>query len=235
MLLFICPSGTRAYGDVFRFTDDAAHGGGAGRWFTGSPHDGYGCDVCHSPTDAVQVLVQGLPEVYQPGATYDLSVSWPATSLNTTGLVELTDVLGGGAGVVSLPEQLTPAESCQPLDLNTPAGIVLSGPDLPIAENRQIVAMQDCGGNMLHWRWTAPAIDVGPVFFAGGVVAPDRRMDAAGDHVTRLFKTIGSPAQMHYQAALTGGCSVRRVSGSPAVFAGFLTFLALRRRRSRHQ
>jgi hypothetical protein len=144
--------------------------------------------------------------------------------------------MGRGAGVVSLPETLTAAETCQPIEQNSPAGIVLSGPELPITENRQIVAMQDCGGNMLHWRWTAPAADIGPVFFAGGVVAPDKHMDAAGDRVTRLFKTIGSPAQARYEAALTGGCSVQRIGrGTPELFACVIALAALRRRRLRHE
>jgi hypothetical protein len=235
VLLLSSPGSARAYGDVFRFADLAARGGGAGRWFTGSPLDGYGCDVCHSaPLSVDRVVVQNLPDAYQLGVTYDLAVSWPATTLHATALVELTDALGHGAGSLSLPETLTAAESCQPLEQNTPAGIVLSAPDLPLSEGRQIVAMQDCGGNLLHWRWTAPTVDVGPVLFAGGVVAPDGHMDAAGDGVTRLFKSIGSPAQVRYQSAITGACSVRRIaSGQAGVLGrcGFVCLLALCRRR----
>lgn len=72
-------------------------GGGEGRWFTGSPLDGYACDACHSakPTlnpkllppralpratqsSAGPLVVTGLPEHgYVPGKKYEIRVTWP--------------------------------------------------------------------------------------------------------------------------------------------------------------
>jgi hypothetical protein len=37
-------------------------------------------------------------------------------------------------------------------------------------------------------------IDVGPITFSGGVVAPDSDKTADGDRFTRLYKTIASPS-----------------------------------------
>lgn len=233
-------SSARAFGDLFRFNDAAAHGGGGGRWFTGSPHDAYGCEVCHGGDLApTPVAVHGLPLVYQPGASYDIQVQWPATALHTTAMFEITDALGHGAGTAAVPAPVAAAESCIPLDLQTAGGIVLSAPELPIAEARQLVGMQDCGASMLHWIWTAPATDVGPVMFAGGVVAPDMQRDEAGDRVTRVFKTIPSPTQANYETKLAASCAVRAPERHAAscwlsaiVFASCA--VRLRRKRASH-
>jgi hypothetical protein len=236
-------SHVRAYGDLFRFNDPAAQGGGGGRWFTGSPADSYGCEVCHAPAAGGQpVFVQGIRDTYQPGATYDLTIAWPASSLHVTGLVEFTDSEGNGAGSVALPTTpLTAAESCTPVEAQVPAAIVLTGPQLALANGRQLVGMQDCGGNVLHWLWTAPAQDVGPIFFAGGLVSPDQRMDEDGDHVTRLSKSIASPAQANYESRVAGGCSASRARSGDAADGGValallltaLAWTASRRRRVR--
>jgi hypothetical protein len=106
------PARARVYGDLFRFNDGVAAGGGGGRWFTGSPADGYGCAVCHIGPAAQGVVVQGLPERYQPGVTYDIYIAWPTTE-RIAGLVELTDAQGHGAGTVGITDGPAPAaESC---------------------------------------------------------------------------------------------------------------------------
>jgi hypothetical protein len=71
----------RAFSEPLSYFDDPANGGGGGRWFTGSPAEGYGCSVCHTgtptqPTWAFQV--EGLPSAgYVPGSVYDLRLTWP--------------------------------------------------------------------------------------------------------------------------------------------------------------
>lgn len=55
-------------------------GGGGGRYFTGSPADGYGCSVCHTaPVDYHWPLYQsGLPvDGYIPGNPYTVRLQWP--------------------------------------------------------------------------------------------------------------------------------------------------------------
>jgi hypothetical protein len=199
-----------AYGDLFRFNDLTNVGGGGGRWFTSSIAEGYGCQVCHEGGQPVaKVVVAGLPPRYQPGATYDLTVSWPATEAHGTALVELTDQRGVGAGISSVPsENLSPAETCVPTEQGIPAGIVLGAPDLKIADQRQIIGAQDCGAHALHFRWTAPSEDVGPISLAGGVIAADGNKDSAGDRFTRLFHTIASPSQAVEAMPVQGACAV---------------------------
>lgn len=55
-------------------------GGGGGRWFTGSPAEGFGCGVCHQ-TDPQQRRFQlhtaGLPAAYLPATTYEVTLDWP--------------------------------------------------------------------------------------------------------------------------------------------------------------
>ena len=210
-----------AYSDLFRFNDRAVSGGGGGRWFTGSPADSYGCDVCHESTTPEPITVSGLPDGYEPGAQYEISVIWSSASARVNGLVEITDTLGRGAGYASLAEPpLTAAELCQPNEGQIPAALLLEPPDVALDPQRQLIGMQDCGGSLLRWRWTAPAQDIGPLFFAGGVVAPDQHRDALGDRVSMLFKTIGSPSQPVYRSVLLGSCCVgpdlERTSQHPA-------------------
>ncbi|HKP57738.1 MAG TPA: hypothetical protein VJV78_13495 [Polyangiales bacterium] len=222
-----------AFADLFRFNDAAAQGGGGGRWFTGSPAEGYSCDVCHDGPRSAQVVVQGVPEIYQPGATYEMYVSWPATSLHVTAMVELTDQLGRGAGTSVVPEMaINPAETCQPIEQGVPAAVLLAGTGLGLADERQLVGMQDCGGNQLHWSWTAPATDIGPVVFSGGLVEPDQQKNAEGDRGVRLFRTIGSASQAAPEMQLSGSCAIgRRSRGAGPSMLAIAWLLLLRSRR----
>lgn len=60
----------------------AADGGGGGRWFSGSPAEGYGCSVCHTsepPGSSFTMDILGLPSQagYKPGLAYPITVTWP--------------------------------------------------------------------------------------------------------------------------------------------------------------
>jgi hypothetical protein len=233
-----------AYSDPFRFVDTTESGGGAGRFFTGSTADGYGCEVCHEGAPLDQLVVQGLPPQYMLGASYDIQVSWPAVMQKVTALVELTDDLGRGAGRVELAPPLSVAENCEPVAGGVPAAIVLEGDSFQLANGRQIVAMQDCGASLLHWRWTAPSVDVGPVYFTGGVVWPDQRVNAFGDRTSALFLPMTAVTQPAYTSTLVAGCSIARAAprssrahgpGTIAMPLGLLFALRLARayRRSR--
>jgi hypothetical protein len=203
-----------AFSDLFRFNDPAAVGGGGGRWFTGSPADGFGCDVCHTGARSEQIVVEGLPRSYVPGVSYEIYIRWPDTAAHVTALVELTDELGHGAGVVTVADSaLLPAESCVPVENGVPAALVFVGPELGLANDRQLVGMQDCGGSALHWRWTAPAIDVGTVLFAGGLVEPDQMKNAEGDRVAKFLRPIGSASVPERRVEVTADCSVPAAAG----------------------
>ena len=204
-----------AFDDLYRFNDPAIQGGGGGRWFTGSPADNYTCQVCHEDREAQQIVVAGLPERYTPGLSYDISISWPASYPQVTALVEITDQTGSGAGDANVSASpASVAESCEPADSGIAAAVVLSGPELAVADGRQLVGMQDCGGTVLRWRWTAPASDIGPVLFAGGLVVGDEHMDAHGDRVAKLSKWIASPSRANTATRIRGSCSSAGVLGT---------------------
>lgn len=56
------------------------NGGGGGRFFTGSPRDGFTCEVCHRPKEghnrSLELRVKGLSEPIVPGKTYRLTIEW---------------------------------------------------------------------------------------------------------------------------------------------------------------
>ena len=56
--------------------ETGAWGGGGGRWFTGSPGDGYACAVCHGDREG-PFTVEGIPEVFEPGMEYVFEIAWP--------------------------------------------------------------------------------------------------------------------------------------------------------------
>lgn len=209
-----------AFGDPFRFIDSVEMGGGGGRWFTSSPADGYGCEVCHAGPPLDQLVVMGLPERYAPGATYDLLVTWPAAMQRVTAAIELTDQLGRGAGKVQLSPTLTAAESCEPVEDGVPAAMIFEGPDVQLADDRQIVVLQDCGASALHWQWTAPPQDVGPVYFSGGVVWPDQRRDARGDRTSWFLRPIVASTQTAYTSRLAARCALAHSPGAQGAPAG---------------
>ena len=75
-------SRAHAFTDANFFHEPASEGGSDGRWFTGSPADGFGCSVCHSGRPAERVVVEGFPTGgYVPGEVYDIRISWPDVAL----------------------------------------------------------------------------------------------------------------------------------------------------------
>ncbi len=70
-----------AYSAPEAFPDSPVAGGGGGRWFTGSPADGFGCSVCHVATPGQRVFpfyVAGLPlEGYELATRNEVVLSWP--------------------------------------------------------------------------------------------------------------------------------------------------------------
>jgi hypothetical protein len=127
------PCVASAFSEPLSYFDDSALGGGGGRWFTGSPAEGYGCSVCHSGGTA-KLQVTGLHTGgYAPGFVYDVTLAWPEfaaryNALNAAplpgaeppsmGLVaELVSDSGLGAGHVEVldPSVSSPLDLCQPL------------------------------------------------------------------------------------------------------------------------
>ncbi|HEY2732673.1 MAG TPA: hypothetical protein VGI70_01745 [Polyangiales bacterium] len=238
LVLFVLslPRSAFAFSDPSSFALPAAAAGGGGRFFTGSPADGYTCKVCHSGGPATELRVTGLPDAgYVPTAQYEITLDWPVEVDKFSAAVELTDLDGRPAGSVRLPpldEMLAP-EFCEPASDLVPAASLNDAPN-----GRQVITVPDCGARQLRFLWTAPSLDVGTVWFAGSSVISDGRGDTAGDGVSDFGRAVRSDATGTVDAALaTAGCAVsepgRREPKRTLCFGLALLCSRWRRRRSR--
>jgi hypothetical protein len=74
------PNVGRAYSAPEGFSDNAYEGGGGGRWFSGSPAEGYSCSVCHLPGNAPRefpLYVLGVPPAYSALTPQRITLTWP--------------------------------------------------------------------------------------------------------------------------------------------------------------
>ena len=246
LLALLLPSPrAHAYSDLASFGTATTEGGAGNRWFTGSPADGYGCSVCHTRGPSVKGLkIESLPERYMPGATYEITLSWPLDKsiaedgvAHVSALVEFTDETGNVAGSVNVPAgtAMTELDACEPYGLRVPAAHVFDAPN-----GRKVVGLEDCGGRQLRLQWTAPMSSMGTLFFSGGVVQSDDKSDLAGDGVLELLRPILAESQTTYDTETKGSCAVRPgATGSTADTAwislllgfGVVMLNRLRRRR----
>jgi hypothetical protein len=232
--------------DLFAAKDSSGQpqpGGGLGRFFTGSPADGYTCKVCHHGGQGPTLRILGLPlSGYQPNTQYEVTVDWPDNFLHIALALEITNQAGVAAGKLELPpeNQLRPYEGCQP-PLPAPAPAISAGQLVnPPPTGRQIIQMPDCSAQQLRFWWTAPALDVGPVWLAGAVVSSDTSTTPQGDGVTEFSHVISSPTSPSTPASdTTGGCNValpkrtQSTDWSAAAFALTTCAFGLRLRRRR--
>jgi hypothetical protein len=256
-LLWLCSAApARAFTEPRTYYASPRVGGGGGRWFTGSPAEGYACSVCHAPTGKVEVQLSGLPAGgYSPGASYDVTLSWPefaarARELREAGddpasmglVAELVAESGEGAGTlrVKAADEADAQELCafpegalaaqmyrlQPGEEPVEAGTRCTSDALG---ERCVVAVLSCGAERLRFTWTAPATDQGTVWFAAGFVATEKVSgDPNGDAVVELRVPVlsaDSAASVH-ASVLRSGCAVAR-PGRASHGAGVVLALAL--------
>jgi len=225
-----------AFSDPARYAETTDTGGSAGRHFTGSPLDGYGCDACHQGGTAIPITVGGLPtDGYEPGATYE--VTFRLDGLNPSGephaalVLEFADEQRRPAGVVAPPA--IPADAKQfPIDELCVEDSVATGfalKQIPNDDGRNLIAVPECGARAVRFFWTAPASSVGTVWMAGGVVHSDEQASPAGDGVTLLRRPLPSVVGQAYTRELASGCSLAggmRQHSAPSK-AGVTSLLAL--------
>src|ERR1700712_2747661 len=171
-----------AFSDTFSYNLSPVVAGGGGRFFTGSPADSYTCKACHSGGSAPKAKIDGLPLAgYRPGARYEIMVSWPGPTSKISRGLELTDAQGNAAGSLGLPpmQEVQGAEFCEPA---TDKLLAAQLNELP--SGRQIINVPDCGSKRVRFLWTAPASDIGQVWFAGSMVSSDGETDPYHDGVT---------------------------------------------------
>ncbi len=226
----VLPATAHAFSDPTRFAQPIATvmgeaGGGEGRYFTGSPSDGYTCGVCHQGAEGPPLHILGLPlDGYQPGASYEVTVDWPDGLDHVSLALEITDETGNAAGAIKMPpsSELPISEQCLPAIAAHPIGAGMVTPVTTPATMtspmtmRSVVQMADCGARQLRFLWTAPMLDAGPVWLAGGVVATDGMANNTGDGVTAIARAISSPSSRSLVASSeTTSCAVTHVRTHP--------------------
>jgi hypothetical protein len=132
------PRLVHAYSTPDAYLESAASGGGGGRWFSGSPADGWSCSVCHLPSSSQRqfpLYVTGLPLAgYTLAEAREVVLSWPEFAQRwreirpdptqapapeapspAVGLVaELVAESGRGSGTIEIRSaQATPGEQCE--------------------------------------------------------------------------------------------------------------------------
>lgn len=230
------PGSAHAFSAPTSYMDPVDLGGGAGRWFTGSPADGYGCNACHQGAAGVELSVTGLPTTgFVPGMSYEVKVTWPPQVLNVALIAEFSDELRQGAGVVALPRpDVTPVtERCTGEEEGFPSSEIVEAD-----AGRMLISVIDCGARMLRFQWTAPVVIPGRVWFNAGFVVSNDDAAPGGDGVTLVSMPLavaGSSAATRTIAQ--SGCSVARPIGRAGSALPVFTLLCLalvrRRRRQR--
>jgi hypothetical protein len=204
-----------AFSDPVRYSETTDTGGSAGRHFTGSPLDGYGCNACHQGGSAIPVSVSGLPtDGYEPGATYEVSIrldsASPSVEPHAALVLEFADEQRRPAGVITPPE--VPPDATQfPIDELCVEDGVATGFALKQLANdagRNLIAVPECGARAVRFFWTAPTSSVGTVWMAGGVVHSDEQASPAGDGVTLLRRPLPAVVGQAYSRELASGCSL---------------------------
>ena len=165
---------------------------GPDQGYTGAPGDFGDCTACHD-TFAVanvgpgSVALGQTPNVYQPGQSYNLTVSLQDPQARRWGF-ELTGLDGQGNRVGTFA----------PLGSDTQ--IATAG---PANKNRQYIEHTmlgtfpgTTGGHTWQVQWTAPSTDAGAVhFYVAGNAANDDGTDQ-GDYIYTNGVTIESPSTL---------------------------------------
>lgn len=202
------PNRLHAFHNPARFFEDAVTGGGGGRFFTGSPADGFTCAACHVSAGPIPVSILGLPTSgYVPGQTYRITITWPEDYENVAFNAELTDDAGRTLGTLAVPAEasLSPADLCK--EISTPAAQV--GPTM---DGRSLVISGACEQQQGTFEWTAPETGASAAWFSGSLLASDLNGDSAGDRVA-VFSQIVTPQDrasidaVHIEG-LTGLCAI---------------------------
>jgi hypothetical protein len=206
-VLAIAPPRAHAFSSPETYDLPAVEAGGGGRFFTGTPADGFGCDVCHEGGTPAPLQITGLPVGgYEPGASYEITIAWPLSIEHVAMLAEITDASSRKAGTITLPrpDSMTPDELCAAEEGGFPPGWVYDTEDMA----RAIVGNVDCGSKKLRFRWTAPISARSPLWFGAGLVHSNDDADASGDGVTQVrVPLLARRGSLGTYAVATSACS----------------------------
>jgi hypothetical protein len=224
--LALTPRAALAYSEVRHFAYPSSVGGGGGRFYTGSPADGYTCRICHAGGAVPKVRVQGLPlDGYRPSTEYEVTVDWwDGEALSAA--VEVTDSEGRPAGTLRLPAESTveSSERCHQSASEPVAGTLLAVPDPSHRSDltaldacngeaasdgcRQVLSVPACGAGRVRFAWRAPSWDVGPIWFSGAVVNSNDDGNTTDDGVAEVGTLLPSPSDTSASVRTYAGCHV---------------------------
>jgi hypothetical protein len=224
------PSQSRAFSDPSTFDQSAVAAGGGERHFTGSPADGYSCQVCHDGGREPSLRVTGLPlSGYEPGASYEIVVAFGAADKIATAL-EFTDERGRVAGSLRLPEEpeIQPKEYCEPA-----TDKILAASLTELASGRQIIHVPDCGARQVRFLWTAPRAAQHTIWFSGAAVQSDGEADAYHDGVTEYGRVLSASGTASNWTAAACSAAPGGASGALTLTTWSVALLAFGRRRRR--
>jgi hypothetical protein len=215
-----------AYSDPISYADPVELGGGAGRWFTGSPADGFGCDACHVGAAGVDLTVLGLPSAgVVPGSSYEISLVWPSDVQHLALIAEFTDELRAGAGTLALPrpDATGEFERCSGEQQGFAASAIHAAD-----HGRQLVSVVDCGARMVRFLWTAPTVVQERIWFNAGFVNSNDDAAPGGDGVTLVTLPLSAMGASGGTRTVAQGCSVVAPSraGAGASAYGALALIA---------
>jgi hypothetical protein len=246
------PPAAEAYSNFNDYTRSIQEGGGGGRLFTGTPADGYGCDVCHKGAEGANLDVVGLPTSgYVPGQSYEVALIWPATTPHVALMAEITDASGRPSGTTALVSYASWQEGERCASGGFPAADVCrsagagSGCCRDLEPNRDacsfpgersVLWVGDCGSRFARFVWTAPSAVSGDLWFSTEMVTSDVQNDALGDGVTSVRMRMPPAGAGPEVSSAIGSCRAAPSLGGQSLSSmptWMLALILLRRRRSR--
>lgn len=184
-----------AFSYVGGFATGAEMGGGGGRYFTGSPRDGFTCGVCHQSERFFDIELQGFPEKIKPGQTYDLRFTWEGEATRVHFNAEIVNAKGVSAGelVVGADEK------------NAPKSVSTE-------DDREVLAVMGSSKRSkseVAFKWKASAELSGPVtVHIAGVRQQEKDKSSKGDQQNPLEND--ELALYTAQIAVAGGSSASK-------------------------
>jgi hypothetical protein len=249
------PNSAWAFTDPAHFSKPTDVGGTEGRWFTGAPTDGYGCDVCHSGKPSEKLIVEGLPkDGYVTEKEYQIRIAWPEFAERTRGLyatapankipraslvaefvAESAD--DSGQIVQRALQYATKPELCQSTQRRLGSALYRQAPGREtksvsvcdgVNTTRCLVAVKACGSEEVRFTWFAPVGWQGTIWFSASFVATEQMsITPLEDATTEITIPIPPAGNANFQSELEQACAVSRLGGAQGSLAPLGMLLSL--------
>lgn len=186
-LVLAAPGSAAAFHDPEEFGHEAMRGGGAGKWFTGSPRFlGYDCTMCHTAgSGRARVTVESVPDGlfetgrYVPEAEYRITVRMAQA--------EVGEALPGDRNAFAAEVVLDDGAA-------TTAGSLAPGDDrVELVDEGRVVGPSASFAKGLEWsfQWTAPPPGAGAVYLHVAAVDGNGDESSSGDDVATTAVRLG--------------------------------------------